>query len=92
MLKPIQSRQSRHESPKRDAAREAGGCPPCALAYTALFKLTGYLVATFPMRFRDDLLPAGLQIRPRGDQGRENEHRRFLSWATLPSSRKEIAI
>jgi hypothetical protein len=71
MLKPIQSRQSRHESSKRDAAREAGGCPPCALAYTALFKLTGYIVATFPMRFRDDLLPAGLQII--GHRGHDNE-------------------
>jgi Asp-tRNA(Asn)/Glu-tRNA(Gln) amidotransferase A subunit family amidase len=71
VLKPIQSPQSRHESSKLDAAREAGGCPPCALAYTALFKLTGYLVATFPMRIRDDLLPAGLQII--GYRGHDNE-------------------
>ena len=41
------------------------------MAYTAPFNLTGYPVATVPMRRRDGLLPAGLQIV--GHRGHDNE-------------------
>ena len=41
------------------------------VAYTAPFNLTGYPVATVPMRRRDGLLPAGLQIV--GHRGHDNE-------------------
>jgi Asp-tRNA(Asn)/Glu-tRNA(Gln) amidotransferase A subunit family amidase len=41
------------------------------MAYTAPFNLTGCPVATVPMRRRDGLLPAGLQIV--GHRGHDNE-------------------
>jgi Asp-tRNA(Asn)/Glu-tRNA(Gln) amidotransferase A subunit family amidase len=41
------------------------------MAYTAPFNLTGYPVARVPMRRRDRLLPAGLQIV--GHRGHDNE-------------------
>jgi Asp-tRNA(Asn)/Glu-tRNA(Gln) amidotransferase A subunit family amidase len=41
------------------------------MAYTAPFNLTGYPVATVPMRRRDGLLAAGLQIV--GHRGHDNE-------------------
>ena len=41
------------------------------MAYTAPFNLTGHPVATVPMRRRDGLSPAGLQIV--GHRGHDNE-------------------
>jgi Asp-tRNA(Asn)/Glu-tRNA(Gln) amidotransferase A subunit family amidase len=41
------------------------------MGYTAPFNLTGYPVAIVPMRRRDVLLPAGLQIV--GHRGHDNE-------------------
>ena len=41
------------------------------MAYTAPFNLTGYPVATVPMRRRDGLSPAGLQVV--GHRGHDNE-------------------
>jgi hypothetical protein len=51
------------------------------MAYTAPFNLTGYPVATVPMRRRDGLLPAGLQIvgssrtRQRSHRGRDRDRK-----------------
>ena len=41
------------------------------MAYTAPFNLTGHPVATVPMRRRDGLSPAGLQVV--GQRGHDNE-------------------
>src|SRR5271168_3654155 len=67
MVRPAARAYSDNEYPlhQRDGIRRA------LMAYTAPFNLTGYPVATVPVRRGDGLLPAGLQIV--GHRGHDNE-------------------
>jgi Asp-tRNA(Asn)/Glu-tRNA(Gln) amidotransferase A subunit family amidase len=56
---------------REGTARKLEGIRHALMAYTAPFNLTGYPVAAVPMRRRDGLLPAGLQIV--GHRGHDNE-------------------
>ncbi|MEH2560876.1 hypothetical protein [Bradyrhizobium sp. AZCC 2289] len=56
---------------REGTARKLEGVRHALMAYMAPFNLTGNPVATVPMRRRDGLLPAGLQIV--GHRGHDNE-------------------